>query len=432
MALRSRPCMLAVAFVAAAWVSVASSVPEQAGSSQKAVNCVPCSRTYVADAYLDALRGQLALHRDLTEVPDTAGLCKGLTDDLDMPTVSEVHRQLVGEGSHRRLVYSVKFGNCKDAMEKFLDGYDANLVIIEKLPSGVFADPFELQHFVERKVFLDVAVFGDTNLELPSALSNRSAVEIHFDLKPSKSMDCNLVVELPLHVRYPLAEHHDLTEVSDTADLCKGHTDDLDVPTVSEVHRQLVGEGSHRRLFYSVKFGNCKDAMEKFLDGYDADLVIIEKLPRGVFADPFELQHFVERKVFLDVAVFGDTNLELPSALSNQSAVEIHFDLKPSKSMDCNLVVELPLHARYPPLDTSGYATVEFQSPDLLVRYRKKETHPGSCIWVLQNLDAAPLEKAVWRVPCGDEVHAGFVSSLTFVSALVCSMSIVLAASLIS
>ncbi|XP_047048608.1 phosphatidylinositol-glycan biosynthesis class X protein-like isoform X2 [Lolium rigidum] len=229
-----------------------------------------------------------------------------------------------------------------------------------------------------------------------------------------------------------LAEHRDLTEVSDTADLCKGLTDDLDVPMVSEVHRQLVGEGSHRRLVYSVKFGNCKDAMLKFFDDYDANLVIIEKLPSGVFADPFELQHFVERKVFLDVGVFGDTNLELPSALSNRSAVEIHFDLKPSKSRDCNLVVELPLHARYPPLDTSGYATVEFRSPDLLVRYRKKEAHPGSCIWVVQNLDAAPLEKAVWRVPCGDEAHAGFVSSVTFVSALVCSMSIVLAASLIS
>jgi phosphatidylinositol glycan class X len=78
-------------------------------------------------------------------------LCKGLDDDLDVPVLSEVHRQLVGEGSHRRLVYSVKFGNCEDDAVKFLDGYDANLVIIEKLPSGVFADPFELQHFVERK-----------------------------------------------------------------------------------------------------------------------------------------------------------------------------------------------------------------------------------------------------------------------------------------
>jgi phosphatidylinositol glycan class X len=123
----------------------------QVGSSQKSVDCMPCSGTYLAEAYFDALTGQLAQHRDLTEVPETANLCKGLADDLDVPGLSEVHRQLVGEGSHRHLVYSVKFGNCKDDVVKFLDGYDANLVIIEKLPSGVFADPFELQHFVERK-----------------------------------------------------------------------------------------------------------------------------------------------------------------------------------------------------------------------------------------------------------------------------------------
>uniref|UniRef100_A0ACD5VZ20 Uncharacterized protein n=1 Tax=Avena sativa TaxID=4498 RepID=A0ACD5VZ20_AVESA len=286
MAVRIRPCLLAMVFFAAAWVS-ASSVSEQVVNIQKYVDCMPCSRTYVAGPYLDALTGQLVQHRDLTEVPDTADLCKGLDDDLDVPALSEVHRQLVGEGSHRRLVYSVKFGNCKDDAVKFLDRYDANLAIIEKLPSGVFADPFELQHLVERKVFLDVSVFGDTNLELPSALSNRSAVEIHFDLKPSTSMDCNLVVELPLH-------------------------------------------------------------------------------------------------------------------------------------------------ARYPPLNSSGYTAVEFGSPDLLLRYRKKDTHPDSCIWALKNLDAAPVEKLEWRVPCGDGVHAGFVSSLTFVSALVCSMSVVLAASLIS
>jgi phosphatidylinositol glycan class X len=128
-----------------------NSCSEKVANSQKSINCIPCSRTYVAGAYLDALTGLLAQHRDLTEVPETADLCKGLDDGLDVPMLSEVHRQLVGEGSHRRLVYSVKFGNCKDAMVKFLDGYDANLVIIEKLPSGVFADPFELQHFVERK-----------------------------------------------------------------------------------------------------------------------------------------------------------------------------------------------------------------------------------------------------------------------------------------
>ncbi|KAL6622562.1 hypothetical protein ACP70R_032441 [Stipagrostis hirtigluma subsp. patula] len=225
-----------------------------------------------------------------------------------------------------------------------------------------------------------------------------------------------------------LVQHHDLTEMSGPGDLCKGLGDDLDVPTLPELHRQLVGEGSHRSLVYSVKFSACQDSMVRFLDGYDANLMIIEKLPHGVFADPFELQHFVERKVFLDVSVFGDTNLELPSALSNQSAVEIHFDIRPSTSTDCNLEIELPLHARYPTLDASGYAMVEFGSPDMFLRYRRKEIHSDSCLWVLKNLDTAGVDKATWQIPCGDEAHIGFVSSITFLSALVSSMSIVLAA----
>jgi phosphatidylinositol glycan class X len=79
------------------------------------------------------------------------------------------------------------------------------------------------------------------------------------------------------------------------------------------------------------------------------------------------------------------------------------------------------------PLDASGYATVEFGSPDLFLRYRKKETDSDSCLWVLKDLEVAPLDKAAWQIPCGDEVHIGFVSIVTSLSALICSMSIVLA-----
>lgn len=56
-------------------------------------------------------------------------------------------------------------------------------------------------------VFVDVAVFGDTNLELPTALSNRSSVEIHFDLRLIISTDCNLEIDLPLHARYPVRSY---------------------------------------------------------------------------------------------------------------------------------------------------------------------------------------------------------------------------------
>nr|TKW29390.1 hypothetical protein SEVIR_3G392000v2 [Setaria viridis] len=168
MAVGGGPRLLAAAWIFAA---AAASLPlEQAGRSQKSINCMPCSRTYIGDAYLHTLTDH-AHHRGLAEMSDSDELCEGLTDDVEVPTLSELQRQLVGE--------------------------------VEKLPNGVFADPFELQHFVERKVFLDVAVFGDTNLELPSALSNRSAVEIHFDLRPSTLTNCNIVIDLPLHARYP-------------------------------------------------------------------------------------------------------------------------------------------------------------------------------------------------------------------------------------
>ena len=51
-------------------------------------------------------------------------------------------------------------------------------------------------------MFNDVSVFGDTNLEFPSFLSNRSVVEIHMDVGHKNELDIN--IELPLHTRYPV------------------------------------------------------------------------------------------------------------------------------------------------------------------------------------------------------------------------------------
>lgn len=59
-------------------------------------------------------------------------------------------------------------------------------------------------------VFTEVAVFGDANLELPSFLSNRSAVEIHMDVglnifsKQENEWEIN--IGLPVHARYTVRE----------------------------------------------------------------------------------------------------------------------------------------------------------------------------------------------------------------------------------
>lgn len=58
-------------------------------------------------------------------------------------------------------------------------------------------------------VIRDVAVFGDTNLELPSFLSNRSAVEIHLDVDPNILLEpSDIDVELPLHARYQVSKSY--------------------------------------------------------------------------------------------------------------------------------------------------------------------------------------------------------------------------------
>nr|CAD1827971.1 unnamed protein product [Ananas comosus var. bracteatus] len=223
--------------------------------------------------------------------------------------------------------------------------------------------------------------------------------------------------------------HCSCAEKSGSDDKCEGPNVDITVLGVSELQRKLVGEGSHRNLVSTLRFIDCSDAMPNFLNSYDCEAVIIERLPRGVFADPFELQHLVNRRVFADVAVFGDTNLELPSALSNKSIVQIHMDLQHHNLLsNCEIVIELPLHARYPPLDVSGYATVDIGGPDLLLRFRPKEVSSNSCFWSVTPVDVGPAKMVKWQIPCGRKAHSGIVSTITFVSALVGAMSIVFSA----
>ncbi|KAJ8478155.1 hypothetical protein OPV22_021882 [Ensete ventricosum] len=222
--------------------------------------------------------------------------------------------------------------------------------------------------------------------------------------------------------------HGYLAEEFGSGDLCKGMANEISLLQLSDLQRRLRGEGSHRHLTSTLRFMN-RSYNRSLLDSQDCKAVIIERLPIGVFADPFELQHLVDRKVFLDAAVFGDTNLELPSALSNRSIVEVHINIgieNPLRSYET--VMELPLHARYPPLDDSGYAQVQFGHPDLFLHCRSKEAHSESCLWTLSEVNAGPAVAVMWRVPSGNDAHRGIVSSVTFVSALVCALSLVVSA----
>ncbi|KAF5199051.1 phosphatidylinositol-glycan biosynthesis class X-like protein [Thalictrum thalictroides] len=205
------------------------------------------------------------------------------------------------------------------------------------------------------------------------------------------------------------------------------------VPTISTLQRHLLGEGSHRHLSTLIKFSVQPEGTSE-IPAHSCQAVVVERLPSGIFADPFELQHLVQRGVFIDAVVFGDTNLELPSALSNRSLVEVHMDvgqnilLGNKKGLEINL--DLPLHARYPPLDKSGYSGVEMGLPDIFMRcITTEKTQRNNCIWIAEaEIADANTSHVVWSIPSGKNEHSGFVSSITFASALLSTLIIVLSA----
>lgn len=58
-------------------------------------------------------------------------------------------------------------------------------------------------------VLNDIAVFGDTNLESPSFLSNRAAVEVHMDVGCNflgQKTEIDIELDIPLHARYQVSE----------------------------------------------------------------------------------------------------------------------------------------------------------------------------------------------------------------------------------
>lgn len=115
------------------------------------IGCLPCSHKYLTATYLNNHSSLLDsdFHDFLTKNLGSNSLCKGLGCNINKIGLSELNRHLIGEGSHRHLVSAVQFDMQSDALS-WLDEHFYEVIIIERLPTGVFADPFELQHLVER------------------------------------------------------------------------------------------------------------------------------------------------------------------------------------------------------------------------------------------------------------------------------------------
>ena len=62
----------------------------------------------------------------------------------------------------------------------------------------------------------------------------------------------------------------------------------------SVLQRHLIGEGSHRRLSSAIRLDIDPKLVSKLSNKY-CEVIFVERLPLGVFADPFELQHLLQR-----------------------------------------------------------------------------------------------------------------------------------------
>lgn len=81
----------------------------------------------------------------------TSSLCEVLPEIHNfMLRLSVLKRNLIGEGSHRSMLTLIKLQTQPSQSLSELLSNSCEFIIIERLPSGVFADPFELQHLAQR------------------------------------------------------------------------------------------------------------------------------------------------------------------------------------------------------------------------------------------------------------------------------------------
>lgn len=128
----------------------------------KVYTCASFFQRYITEPYfekydslLDSDFQEFLAH----EVP--LDLCEVLQGKIDhAPRLSLLQRHLIGEGSHRRLSTSVRFDINQESVSKLPDHY-CEAIIIEKMPSGVFADPFELQDLLHRRGKLPSTLSSD-------------------------------------------------------------------------------------------------------------------------------------------------------------------------------------------------------------------------------------------------------------------------------
>lgn len=125
---------------------------------------VSCPKKWILKPDLEYFDTPLESHsQDFVEHKISRCLCKALigaqTTELKL---SGLERHLIGEGSHRRLSSSIRMNVCDEFVVNH-PAYSCEVIVIEKLPHGIFTNPFESQHLFQHGSKLLLVPSGRTH-----------------------------------------------------------------------------------------------------------------------------------------------------------------------------------------------------------------------------------------------------------------------------
>jgi hypothetical protein len=182
--------------------------------------------------------------------------------------LQDYQRRLEGSGAHRTLLSVVIISASSSEVESVSESCRLRLLL--RLPSGVFADQYELKGIQRRGGLLGARIHGDVNVERPAFLSANSTVDVQVALlkiaddRSNGSLQAEVV--LPLHARYPLLSFasHSVVHIPmpDLFVSCQDVEGDAIAPPVTDQWQQVsVTEPGTRPgvLGWMVPAGNPED-----------------------------------------------------------------------------------------------------------------------------------------------------------------------------
>ena len=213
----------------------------------------------------------------------------------------------------------------------------------------------------------------------------------------------------------------------------------------ASTNMELHNTGLHGEITYTVDlpqgvaFDTC-------------NFTVLQLLPAGLFADPYELQNLVtttmqrgNSKLLTSFKVFGVVDVEKIETDCSQTllSVSAHYAVLQTQAMSCNghtrIGLTVPLHARYPApqlfgassLSTflwSGLHHYNITKPLFTVDYASESAATPQCYSTpAQHTSETSQQFLHWTVPTGGMWHMQLVEIVTVLTA-VCSLCVLLKA----